>query len=303
MPPLTAPTDRPQATFLREVPRDAEEASRQLSYGGLHYRNQYYHDSLPVYVKMVTVALHHGCRNVLELGAGLSTALWANYARQTQARITTVDADFAPMRSYVPSSDLSQRIDRHVRLIQGVSITARQLRDHYESPPRGEFGGVAAADVIDAMEAFARPTPAARIAQVNKAVGRDDWAMRELFFQDDGLLFPRSLLDSLSPSGRFSRDIAFLEQFSGTVFDAQIDSGESWDLVFFDSGEVSSAVEWLMLKDRIDVGGLAAFHDIFFPKSIKNFMVCAAIAADPDWRIVLLDDSTIQGLLIAQRIA
>jgi hypothetical protein len=36
---------------------------------------------------------------------------------------------------------------------------------------------------------------------------------------------------------------------------------------------------------------------------MKNFMVCAAIAADPKWRIVLFDDSTIQGLLIAQRLA
>jgi hypothetical protein len=84
---------------------------------------------------------------------------------------------------------------------------------------------------------------------------------------------------------------------------ADIDSSQSWDFVFFDSGEVSSNIEWLNLKDKIAVGGLAAFHDIYFPKSIKNFLPCAAIAADPAWNVILLDEGTIQGLLIAQRIS
>jgi predicted O-methyltransferase YrrM len=289
--------------FLTSVPRNAEEATRQLSFGGLHYRNQYYYESLPVYLKMVNLALHHGCRNILELGAGLSTALWANYATRTNATITTIDADFMPMRSYIPSREHAAKIDERVRLVQGVTITADQLRDHYESGPRADFGGVPANAVIDAIEAFVLPMPEKRVEQVTKAAGSDEWTMRQLFLDRKGLVFPKRLLDSLSPSGRFAKDVAFLEQFTGTVFDSQIDLKQSWDLIFFDSGEVSSAVEWLLLKDRIAVGGLAAFHDIFFPKSIKNFVVCAAIAADPKWRIVLFDDSTIQGLLIAQRIA
>jgi predicted O-methyltransferase YrrM len=289
--------------FLANAPRSAEEAARQLSYGKLHYRNQYYYESLPVYMKMVQLALHEGCRNILELGAGLSTALWANYAERTTATITTVDADFAPMRSYVPSSEQIAKIEANVTLVQGVSITAKQLRKHFESGPRGEFGGVPAKDVAAALDAFVLPMPENRVEQVNKALGSDQWTMQELFVDRGGLIFPPKLLDTLSPSGRFAKDIAFLEGFSGTVFDSQIDPKQLFDLIFFDSGEVSSAVEWLMLKDRIAVGGLAAFHDIFFPKSIKNFLVCAAIAADPKWRVVLFDDSTVQGLLIAQRLA
>jgi hypothetical protein len=289
--------------YLANTPRSAEEATRQLSYGRLQYRNRYYYESLPVYLKMVQLAVHHGCQNILELGAGLSTALWANYAQRTKASVTTVDADFAPMRSYIPSADDIATIEANVKLVQGVSITAAQLREHYEASPRTEFGGVPAKDVASALDAFVLPMPENRVDQVNKAFGSDQWTMQELFLHQGGLKFPPALLDQLSPSGRFAKDIAFLEQFSGTVFDSQIDPRQVFDLIFFDSGEVSSAIEWLMLKDRIAVGGLAAFHDIFFPKSIKNFMVCAAIAADPKWRIVLFDDSTVQGLLIAQRLA
>ncbi len=289
--------------FLASVPRNAEEATRQLSYGKLHYRNQYYYESLPVYMKMVQLALHQGCRNILELGAGLSTALWASYAERTKANITTVDADFAPMRSYIPSPTDIAKIEANVKLVQGVSITATQLREHFESGPRSDFGGIPAKDVASALDAFVLPMPEARVEQVNKAFGSDQWTMSQLFLDRGGLVFPSKLLDKLSPSGRFAKDIAFLEQFSATVFDSQIDPNQIFDLIFFDSGEVSSAVEWLTLKDRIAIGGLAAFHDIFFPKSIKNFMVCAAIAADPKWRIVLFDDSTVQGLLIAQRLA
>jgi hypothetical protein len=252
---------------------------------------------------MVQLALHHGCRDILELGAGLSTALWANYAERTKATITTVDADFAPMRSYIPAPQQIAKIEANVTLVQGVSITAAQLREHYEAGPRKDFGGVPAKDVAAALDAFMLAMPEARVGQVNKAFGSDEWTMQELFVAGGGLVFPAKLLDQLSPSGRFAKDIAFLEQFSGTVFDSQIDPKQVYDLIFFDSGEVSSAIEWLMLKDRIAVGGLAAFHDIFFPKSIKNFLVCAAIVADPKWRIVLFDDSTIQGLLIAQRLA
>src|SRR4051812_12136456 len=107
---------------LSAIPRCSEEAIREVCYGGLHYRNEYYFNSLPVYVRMVNLAFHYGSHNILELGAGLSTALWARYANRTGAQITTIDADFEPMRSYVTSPRLNALIDEHVQLIQGVTI-------------------------------------------------------------------------------------------------------------------------------------------------------------------------------------
>jgi hypothetical protein len=295
---LTRRASHARQRFLNSVPHCSEEAIRNLSYAGLHYRNEYYFNSLPVYERMVNIAFHHGSHKILELGAGLSTAMWAQYAHRTGAHVTTIDADFGPMRSYVTSSRLNALIDEHIDLIQGVSISSEQLRKFYDSSHRN-FGGVDACAIAQALDAFSIPQTRPRLDQVNQVIGSADWTMREIFIKDDQeIRFPEKLLDALSPNGRFTKDISFLEQHPR----AQIDGKQRWDLIFFDSGELSSNLEWLMLKDQIEVGGLAAFHDIYFPKSIKNFLPCAAIAADPKWKIVFLDESTIQGLCIAQRI-
>jgi len=280
-----------------DAPRTGEEAIRNLCYPGLHYRNRYYFDSLPVYQRMVNLAFHHGSKNILELGAGLSTALWAKYASRTYAKITTIDADFDPMWSYADSPEIQALVQDHVLLHQGVTISSAQLHEFYTNE-HDVFGTVPAAAIAEHLDAFTKLAPQARMDRLADAVGSAR-NTRDIFISDDGALhFPMPLLDKLSHTGRFERDVAFLEKHPI----APLDADQSWDLIFFDSGEYSSNVEWLALKDRVTVGGLAAFHDIFFPKSMKNFLVCAAICADPNWQVVLLDDSTIQGLLIAQRI-
>jgi len=277
---------------------NAEEAIRALCYDGLRYRNDYYFQSFPIYQRLVNIAFHHGSQNILELGAGLSTALWARYANRTGAKITTVDADFTPMCSYIESPRLSAMIDRHVHLLKGVTIGSKQLSDFY-TLSHNTFGGVPASAIAETIETFSRPAPHTRMEAVQQALGSTYWTLRDTFIGDGQTIsFPPKLLDKLSPSGRFARDVAFLDEHPL----ASIDANETWDLIFFDSGEYSSCVEWPTLKDRISIGGLAAFHDVFFPKSVKNFLPCAAILADPNWRVVLLDDSTIQGLLIAQRL-
>jgi hypothetical protein len=291
-----------------DAPSIGEEAIRALCYPDLHYRNEYYFNSLPVYQRLVNLALHHGSERILELGAGLSTALWSRYAHRTGAEVTTIDADFEPMWSYVdgtatrgraaPATDLAQLIHHHVRLLTGVTVSSQQLREFYESEHEN-FGGVLASSIAETIDNLSRPAPDARINRVRDTLGTSDWSAQSIFIADGRMLrFPKTILDALSPSGRFAKDVAFLDQHPLAILDPE----ETWDLIFFDSGEYSSCIEWLMLKDRIEIGGLAAFHDIFFPKSVKNFLPCAAIAADPNWKIVLIDDSTIQGLLIAQRL-
>jgi predicted O-methyltransferase YrrM len=281
-----------------DLPRCSEEAVRALCYEGLRYRNQYYFDSMPVYLRMVNIAFHYGGRNILELGAGLSTALWARFANQSYAKVTTIDADFDPMRSYIESPELLALVDQNIRLVQGVTISSQQLRDFYGSDHE-MFGGVSAKAIADTLVDFTRPGPQLRMDAVRDAAGSESWSAQSIYIPDNAAIrFPQTILDKLSPSGRFAKDAAFLDEHPL----APIDPAQTWDLIFFDSGEYSSCVEWLQFKDRIAVGGLAAFHDIFFPKSVKNFLPCAAILSDPNWRIVWLDQSTIQGLLIAQKL-
>ena len=77
---------------------------------------------------------------------------------------------------------------------------------------------------------------------------------------------------------------------------------EDWDLIFFDSGEVSTMPEWEITRDQINAGTLVAFHDIYFPKSMKSFLPCASLILDPRWEVLYVDNSTIQGLLVARKV-
>jgi len=75
-----------------------------------------------------------------------------------------------------------------------------------------------------------------------------------------------------------------------------------FDAIFFDCGEISSVGEWAKLSDKIPKGGFALFHDIFHPKSIKNFLICVYLDLSEDWEIIYLDNISPQGGLVAVRV-
>jgi hypothetical protein len=76
---------------------------------------------------------------------------------------------------------------------------------------------------------------------------------------------------------------------------------EELDFFFSDSGEYCGIAEWNIVKDKIRAGGYFAAHDIYYPKSIKNFKVKKIIKKSNDWKI-LVTTKTVQGLLIAQKV-
>lgn len=73
------------------------------------------------------------------------------------------------------------------------------------------------------------------------------------------------------------------------------------DFYFSDCGEYCGYPEWLIIRDHIIPGGIFAAHDIYYPKSIKNFKVVEEIEKSPDW-MVLEKTSTKQGMFIAMKI-
>lgn len=74
------------------------------------------------------------------------------------------------------------------------------------------------------------------------------------------------------------------------------------DAVFLDSGEFSSLPEWKIVSESIRPGGYVILHDIFFPKSFKNWLVCGSIVARKDYEVLYIDCSVPQGLMIAQKV-
>jgi len=73
------------------------------------------------------------------------------------------------------------------------------------------------------------------------------------------------------------------------------------DFFFCDTGEYCGIAEWNIVKDIIPIGGYFAAHDIFYPKSVKNFRVFKKIKKSSQWKILVVNKSK-QGLMVAEKI-
>lgn len=70
------------------------------------------------------------------------------------------------------------------------------------------------------------------------------------------------------------------------------------NIVYFDSGEYLSNIEFNIIDEFAKKGTLLIVQDIFFPKSIKSFLIASAIMASKRWRILWIDRTTPQGVIV-----
>lgn len=290
------------ATVMRSA-----RAAQKTVFQDLNYPNKKQYLAFPSYTCMSSFAEQNNCKNILEIGAGLSTAVWATLAEKTGAQVCTLDANLSRMRSYVRDTRYEALVAKHVELIEGVSVHCDEFVDFYSDNSRTSYGGIEIAAFRNHIDEFqSRNCSIKRRHKVSRIANHRGWSARDLMTTESSLSLSRRLRDLFSANGNFSNEISFMKDaeargVAGRISELSQDQSP-WDLIFFDSGELASMLEWTRLKNTIAVGGFAAFHDIFFPKSIKNIIPCAEIMADPDWDIVFCDDTTKQGLLIARRL-
>lgn len=274
-------------------------------FGDLTYLNQNYFRSFSTYLGIIQFAFYAGCMNVLELGAGLSTLLFASYAKMTGAKVYSVDLDFGPMYTYANTAKNRTLIQNHVQLSQGLSVRPEQIYTFYEQE-HPTLVGIPGHQIEPFLKYFYQSCEERQYRAIKKQFGRNS-RLPDLFVtKSGGLFFPRNILDLYCEHGDFDREITYLTgemaPYPDSVLEQLHDDAGNWDLVFFDSGELSSIVEWIDVEKHIKEGGLAVFHDIYFPKSIKNAVVSACISAHPGWQVLYVEDRTPQGLLIAKKV-
>lgn len=310
-PRLTSSGPRPQpvlaAKFDSVAVMEKSRAAQRSLFDDLNYPNKKQYLAFPSYTCMSSFAERRGCKRILEIGSGLSTAVWARFAKENDAKICSIDANLERTRSFIRDTPHEALVSKHVELIEGVSIRSDEFIDFYTGEAQTSYGGVEIAAFRDHINEFqSQNCSIKRRYKVSRVAGHSGWTARDLMTSESSLFLPRRLLDMFSSNGNFANEIAFLQDaksrgVAGVI--ADLSKNESpWDFIFFDSGELASMIEWTKLKGNIAVGGFAAFHDIYFPKSLKNIIPCAAIMADPDWEVVFCDDSTKQGVLIAERL-
>lgn len=235
-------------------------------------------------------------RAVLELGTGYSSLLWGTLAPEGLA---VYSVDGKPMGAYDISVPLAAVADR-VRFVNGSTLTREQLLAVYDGRTKDALFGCPAETLRAEVGAFIRRADTGYADLLGLGGTDADFARGalDLLFDGDGV----RCLSTVLPD-KFEADARYCLPQGPTALDRVLEREPEFDAVFFDCGEFSTMAEWNLLHERIRPGGLAMFHDVFFPKSIKSFLLCAVLCASPDWEILYVDRTTPQGLVVARRAA
>ena len=190
----------------------------------------------------------------------------------------------------------------NVDFVRGASVSCDELTSYFDGNI-SRIGNVNIKDVIDNVDSFidlemdnrkeGKVKEALGIANLNSESLKEKLLNNEKFAKELIQIY-RTDADEFNYCSNNSGNIGVLSD----LFD-----GESVDAVFLDSGEFVSLVEWEIVAKKLRKGGYVFLHDIYFPKSFKNWLVCASIAADPEWEILYQDKSTPQGMMLAKKLA
>jgi predicted O-methyltransferase YrrM len=240
-------------------------------------------------------------RTVLEIGGGQSTNLLAQLGRRVGWRILTIDMNPDAIASKIRNESLTEATLDNVSFHQGFSVSSEEVREYF-CRPKKSIGGVPFSAIVSAAPSFVETSMDSRKAlPVANALGLDRFSTPELLqvIASTGRL-PQNLIDVYRTPGdelEFHND--GLESATGCIHDVM--KSNEIDMVFLDGGEFSSLVEWEIIEPLLRRGGYVVLHDIFFPKSFKNWLVCSSISANPNYTVFYIDRSTPQGLMIAQK--
>lgn len=258
------------------------------------------------YLKFINFLLYTpNIKRVLELGGGYSTLLLANLARLKGFELHCVDWGFNEKMGIIKGTPYEEILKTYVRLHEGISIAAKDMQDAYQAENINHGADVSAPEFKNQLSFFIRNNEPRKWIMMERVIGRSlshEEAVN-LFFKEEAFSIPREILEGFKDLASESQMIKEMPGMKTGLLRALADRVENFDVVFFDCGELSSWIEWQMLGDKIRIGGIAAFHDIFFPKSFKNFIVCASVLASNRWIPLYMDQATPQGFLIAQRVA
>jgi hypothetical protein len=221
----------------------------------------------------------------LEIGGGYSTILLAEYGAKKKIRVQSIDVNPDKYLRIIPSRGGRRILFQNVERVDRLSVSFQEVRDAFGN----ELG-----------------------KRIQK-IGNERFHLNLGGFITEGhSLIKKSLKDSTF-LGNYLLSLPAIDEerefylrnnlIEGQGYCSRLrDLGRQFDFIFFDCGEYSSLAEWFALEGQIKLGGYAFLHDIYFPKSIKNFIVAAIIASSEEWEVVYIDRYSSQGGLVAKRI-
>jgi len=258
--------------------------AKSLASVALTWRNEF--QPIQTYLAMFDVLRQRNFQgNLLELGGGFSTIIAKNVFDSNFVSYTSVDVN---PNKYVDIFNSITDAKSFLSTINHVDFITVNLDDVYQGID----------SLKSELQAFSTP-------KLNSALSK--------FVKDKSLVIKlcdliklenSNLKEYLQCQDAFKDDLKFyktIDKNSATF--ANVSHSMIYEAIFFDCGEISSVGEWFRFRNAIPIGGYALFHDIYFPKSIKNFLICTFLDLSDDWKIIYKDEVSSQGGLVAVRVS
>lgn len=228
---------------------------------------------------------------MLELGGGYSTVLLRNMFHDHDLNISSVDLNSGKYDRILNSKTNRERFLSKINSISELTVTIDEVNSGIK-------------DLQKKLNSFDQDRVKESLLHYISgpdAVEMCDEICREIFSNDSN-----ALNNILAKHPNYDADLKFYRLFnpeSESFCGRESNSTKQYDAIFFDCGEVSSIGEWFLMQDKVKIGGYALFHDIYFPKSIKNFLVVTHLSLCRNWEIVYTDEISQQGALLAKRLS
>lgn len=233
----------------------------------------------------------------LELGGGYSTVILTKLVIENGCELTSVDV-FPEKYNYIlPNRAYRKQLFSMVEIVEDLTIDFTSLLKYYETGLMQELAKHSADDFKASLEKYV--VPYFEDASYLKDC-KDPLA--ELYTGEKFDLY-KSVLSKETVEAEREFYASFDRVEKKGFIDQIVKNKVMYDFIFFDCGELSSLVEWVMLKEQINIGGYAILHDIYFPKSVKNYIVAALIDLSDEWEIIYQDSYSKQGMLVAKRLS
>lgn len=282
-----------------------ESIVTDILFNELSYLDQRERDVFEEYLYAFSFLFYNSnIKQIVEIGAGHSTLVFSLLAKRTGCEVKTIDMNPQSMINKLRNRLLVDDVVQNIKFIKGTSISNNDLLSFYKNGVRS-INGINITEVMKYVDSFIdlkmdnRKEP-----KVKLALGIEN--LNSLSFSNDfdtDKLFSTEFLEiyrSLDEDDEFSfcEENNLTEGALASLFeDSQV------DMVFLDSGEFSSLVEWEIVSKNLRIGGYVYLHDIFFPKSYKNWLVCASIKASKDWEVLYINSTTPQGMMLAKKVS
>ena len=218
-----------------------------------------------------------------EFGGGYSTILAPILLKRDLNTINSVDFNPDKYNRILNSVRLKRSFCASINLLAEITVSLEEVERSIDAVA-DEICAKPKLEVLDALSVF---------------VSEDHLPSEDINLKE-------WIVQSFVKHPHYNEELGFYKSFDALVGDKLCSSlvakNTKIDALFLDCGEISSIAEFHILIERLTAGSFILLHDIFYPKSIKNYLVGTALVLDESWELLYIDKVSAQGGCVFQKV-